>query len=141
MEISNKCVSLVKSFEGFRDKAYQCSAGVWTIGYGTTDGVEPGDRITPQEAEVWLKTDFGAFAAEVDAAITVSVTQNMFDALVSLAYNIGTGAFKNSTLLRLLNEGQANAAADQFDKWVSAGGRKLPGLVRRREIEKQLFLS
>ena len=84
--------------------------------------------------------DLKKFESAVNSAVTVPINQNQFDALVSLAYNIGTGAFKESTLIKKLNAGDIRGAADQFDVWVNAGGKRMQGLVNRRAKEKEVFL-
>lgn len=141
MEISTKGTALIKSFEGYRSSAYRCPAGVWTIGYGTTRGVKPGDKVTKIEAERLLREDLIKFQACVTKSVHVPLTQGQYDALVCLTYNIGEGAFRGSTLLKLLNQGRYEAACRQFDRWTRAGGRVLRGLVRRRDAEQSLFRS
>lgn len=141
MKVSDELVQLVGEFEGFRDKAYKCPADVWTIGYGFTKGVKPGDTITKAEADVRLKRELNEFSAGICKYITVFLTQNQFDALVSFAYNIGLGAFKDSTLLRKLNARDYAGAAEQFPRWNKAGGKVLNGLVNRRARERELFLK
>lgn len=138
---SSRCVDLVKSFEGFFDHAYQCPAGVWTIGYGTTKGVKPGDRCTHEQAEQWLADELADKAERVDELVKVAVTQNQFDALCSFSYNVGSYALEKSTLLRKLNAGDIHGAADEFPRWNKGGGKVLPGLVRRRDAERALFLE
>lgn len=144
-KISNNGVSLIKEFEGCRLTAYRCSAGTWTIGYGhtgTVDGkaVASGMTITAAKATELLKADLSKFEAAVNTYVAAPITQNMFDALVSFAFNCGTGALKGSTLLKKLNAKDYNGAAAEFPKWNKAGGVVLNGLVRRRERERQLFL-
>lgn len=138
-------VELIKEFEGCRLTAYKCPAGVWTIGYGhtgTVDGkaVASGMTITAAKATELLKKDLAKFEAAVNSYVTAPITQNMFDALVSFAYNCGSGALKGSTLLKKLNTKDYDGAAAEFPKWNKAGGKVLKGLVRRRERERQLFL-
>jgi lysozyme len=139
-------LSLIRQAEGLRLRAYLCPANVWTIGIGTTvypDGrkVRSGDKCTEQQADRYLAHDLQEFERAVAAMVTVPVTSNQFSALVSLAYNIGIGALKKSTLLRLLNAGDYAGAANQFPRWNRGGGRILPGLVKRRAAERALFLS
>jgi lysozyme len=141
MKTSQKCIDLIKKFEGCALKAYKCPAKVWTIGYGHTNNVRPDDVISKSEAEELLRIDLAKFEAGVNAAVKVKLTQGQFDALVSFAYNLGTGALQGSTLLKLLNAGNYTGAAAQFDKWIYAGGKILLGLQRRRAAEKELFLS
>lgn len=138
-------LQLIREFEGLRLKAYQDSVGVWTIGYGTTringEPVKQGMEITKEKAEELLLEDVTAFANKIKPLITASVTTNQFNALVSLAYNIGVGAFGKSTLLKKLNSGDIFSAADQFLVWNKAGGKVLQGLVNRRKKERELFLT
>ncbi len=141
MNISTNGIELIKQFEGCVLKAYKCPAGIWTIGYGHTAGVIEGQTITRAEAEGLLKQDLARFERVINNIVKVEINQNQFDALVSFSYNLGSGALNNSTLLRLLNKGDYNGAAEQFDRWVYAGGKKLAGLVKRRTAEKELFLK
>ena len=146
MKVSNKGLELIKEFEGFSSTAYLCSAKKATIGYGNTfweDGtpVKIGDQISKERAETLLKHVVDNFSVAVEVDIKIEVTQNQFDALVSLAYNIGLGAFKNSTLLRQLNRGNFVGASQEFLRWDKSNGKPLPGLTRRREREKLLFDS
>jgi lysozyme len=139
---SDACIELVKEFESFQPKAYLCPAGVWTVGYGTTEHVQPGDVVTQLEASELLRSDVQEAAAAVDDLVDVELTQNQYDALCSLIYNIGREAFKNSTLLKLLNAGKsAKDVGPQFDRWNKGGGRVLAGLVKRRAVERDLFES
>jgi len=146
MKTNQAGVDLIKSFEGFSEKAYLCPAGVWTIGYGTTvwfgsDKVKGGDRVSRSEAELLLQHDLLVFEAGVKKLLRVPVRPNQFAALVSLAYNIGLRAFEDSTLLKLINQSQEDeAVAPQFLRWNKAGGKVLTGLTRRREAEIKLFL-
>ncbi|CAB4156973.1 COG3772 Phage-related lysozyme (muraminidase) [uncultured Caudovirales phage] len=141
-----EAIALIKRFEGFRTDAYLCPAGVWTIGYGTTrwpDGraVMPGQAISEPDAAKLAADQIADFARQVDALVKVPVNARERGALVSLAYNIGMGAFRDSTLLRLLNEGKKADAAAQFLRWNRGGGQILGGLVARREAERALFLK
>lgn len=142
MNISEKGIKLIKDFEGCSLNAYKCPANVWTIGYGHTGAnVHRGMKITQKEADNMLKQDLTVHCNNVSKLVQVPLNQNQFDALVSLEFNIGYGAFKNSTLLKLLNQKRYHEASSQFDRWVYAGKTKLAGLIRRRNSEKQLFLS
>lgn len=145
-QVNQKGIDLIKEFEGFRRNAYLCPAGVWTIGYGSTfypDGrkVQKGEVISNKEAEELLKITVNNFAKEVDNLVTVPINDNQFSALVSFAFNVGVYAFKNSTLRRVLNQGNYQEAARQFLRWDKAGGKTLAGLTRRRQAERNLFLS
>lgn len=134
-------VNLIKSFEGCKLTAYQDSAGVWTIGYGHTSGVYSGMKITEAQAEQYLKGDLVTAENAVNGKVTYSIKQNQFDALVSFTYNVGSGNFGSSTLLKKLNQGDINGAANEFGKWIYAGGQVLDGLVKRRAAEKEMFLN
>ena len=139
MQISKAGLDLIKQFEGLYLKAYSCPAGVPTIGYGHTAGVAMGQSITQQQADDYLRRDVRQFERAVSRLVRVPLTQGQFDALVSFAFNLGEGALAQSTLLRLLNAGDYAGAAAQLDRWNKAGGRVLPGLVRRRAAERALF--
>ena len=135
-------IDLIKQFEGLRLAAYQDMVGVWTIGYGHTGpDVKPGLVITQQQAEQLLINDLAQFERRVNDLVTVQINQNQFDALVSFSYNLGVGALQKSTLLRLLNAGSYQPAADEFPRWNRAGGNVVAGLTRRRYAERQLFLT
>lgn len=145
-QVSPQGVDLICGFEGLELKAYDDGAGVCTIGYGTTiyphgKAVQYGDTCTIEQAKNYMQYDLRRFEQAVTAAVNVPLNQNQFDALVSLSYNIGIGAFKNSTLLKLLNASDYNAASHQFDVWIKAGGKTVQGLVNRRAVEKTLFLK
>lgn len=134
-------VNLIKSFEGLRLKAYQDAVGVWTIGYGTTRGVKPGQEISEAQAEALLKTDLARFERDVSQAVRVPINDNQFAAIVSFTYNVGSGAMRSSTMLRKLNRRDIYGAANEFPRWNRAGGRVLAGLTRRRNAERALFLG
>ena len=134
--------AMIASFEGLRLTAYQDIVGVWTIGYGHTGpDVKPGLAITRQQADQLLVNDLARFERGVNALVTVRLNQNQFDALVSFSYNLGLSSLQGSTLLRLLNAGNFQAAADQFLRWNRAGGKEVAGLTRRRAEERKLFMS
>ena len=146
MAVSPFGVDLICGFEGKRLTAYDDGVGVWTIGFGTTVypnsiKVKKGDACTEAQAKAYMAHDLKKFESAVNNAVTVPLSQNQFDALVSLAYNIGTNAFSGSTLVKKLNSNDNRGAADQFDVWVNAGGKRTQGLVNRRGKEKALFLS
>lgn len=141
MKTSPKGIALIKEFEGLRLKAYQCPGGVWTIGYGHTAGVKPGMLISKAQAEEYLKADLIAFERYLNG-LGLALNQNQFDALVSFIYNVGTGNFSNSTLLRKVRANpQDNSIMDEFLRWVYSKGRVLPGLQRRRLAEMKLYFS
>lgn len=144
MKISKAGLNLIKEFEGIRLESYKCPAGIWTLGIGHTSAagppkVEPGMRITVQEAYDILNRDLDQYEAAVNKYVKVPLTQNQFDALVSFVYNVGVGAFQKSTLLKKLNAGQYNAVPGELMKWTKAGGKELAGLVRRRRAEAALW--
>lgn len=144
--ISSKGVDLICSFEGLKLKAYDDGVGVTTIGYGTTrypngKSVQYGDQCSIEQAKSYMQFDLNRFEQAVSRAIQVPLSQNQFDALVSLAYNIGINAFQNSTLLKRLNTLDYIAAGQQFDVWIKASGKTVQGLVNRRAVEKALFFK
>lgn len=141
MEVSARGLRLIQHHEGLRLTAYKDSAGVPTIGYGSTKGVRMGDEITEAQALELLEADVERHADGVREAVDVPLTQHQFDALVSFAFNVGVGAFRDSTLLRKLNRGDYQGAADELLRWHYAGGKRLAGLEKRREAEKTLFLE
>ena len=141
MNTSPKGIALIIEFDGLRLKAYQCPGGVWTIGYGHTAGVKPGMVITEAQAEEYLKANLIAFERYLNG-LGLALNQNQFDALISFIYNVGTGNFSNSTLLRKVRANpQDNSIMDEFLRWVYSKGRVLPGLQRRRLAEMKLYFS
>lgn len=142
MKISQKGIAVIKQFEGLRLTAYKCPAGVLTIGYGSTGAhVKPGMTITAQEAERLLLDDISRFEVGVQEVIKKPLTQGQFDALVSFSFNVGLGALRESTLAAKLKAGDIACAANEFARWSKAGGKILPGLVKRREAERALFVG
>ena len=142
MNISDAGLSLIKSFEGCRLTAYlPTPQDVPTIGYGSTRGVTLGDTCTQAEADQMLREDCSEAEGCVSMAVDVDLTQHQFDALVSLVFNIGCGAFRGSTLLKLLNAGDFDAAQHQFSRWDKQAGKVLAGLTRRRAAEAALFAA
>jgi lysozyme len=147
MNINQATIDLVKEFEGLELKAYRDPVGVLTIGYGYTNhagygpGVKVGDVWTEAMAEEMLITGLRKFADQIIPHFTRKPTENQFGAMLSLAYNIGPGAFRKSTCLRRFNAGDIKGAAEALTWFNKAGGRVLRGLVRRREAERALFLS
>ena len=134
-----KAKRLIKEFEGLRLTAYLCPAGVWTIGYGHTKGVKRGMKIDQAQADRLLDIDLIDVARSIRQLVKVNINDNQEQALVSFIFNVGARAFSNSTLLRKLNNKDYAGASSEFDKWVYAKGKKLPGLIRRRKAEKDLF--
>lgn len=141
MQYSKSGLALTERFEGCRLVAYQDSVGVWTIGYGHTRGVCAGMTCTEAQAQQWLEEDTANAVADVNANCHVQLTQDEFDALVDFAFNLGDGSLNGSTLMKLVNEKNFAAAADQFDEWDHAGGRVVAGLLRRREAEQVEFVG
>jgi len=146
--LTNALNFIKKAEGGLYLKAYQDSGGVWTIGYGSTYDfdkqrkVQQGDIITAEQAQKWLEITTSKDAAEIKNLVKVPLNNNELNALISFTYNVGLGAFKASSLLRLLNSGaDKKIVADQFDRWVFDNGVKVKGLISRRNAEKKLFLS
>lgn len=137
--VCQAAVDLVKHFEGLYLNAYLCPAGVPTIGYGHTEGVKLGQTITAAQAEAFLSADLTDAARQVDKLVKVPLTANQRGALASFVFNLGAGSLASSTLLKLLNAKDYAGAAAQFDQWVHAAGKVLPGLVKRRAAERELF--
>jgi len=142
MKIGKKGIDLIKHFEGFSPTVYRCAAGVPTLGYGSTHGITMDTPpITEKEGLELLMYDISKFERAVDRLIKVPLTQGQYDSLVSFSFNLVSGALQSSTLRRKLNRSEYESAADEFPKWVFAGGRKLKGLIRRRYAERELYLS
>jgi len=140
MKTSEQGIELIKEFEQFAAEEYICPAGKRTIGYGHV--IQPGEEfgtLTEEEATELLMQDLDHFEQCVCSLVRVPISQSQFDALVSFAYNVGGMALKKSTLLKCLNAGEYDSAADEFPKWNKGGGRVLNGLIRRRAAEKALF--
>lgn len=130
----------ISSFEGCRLSAYKCSAGVWTIGYGHTEDVKEGDTCTEEQANAWLIEDIRNTQLLLAHYVNVPVSEGEFVALVSLAFNVGVGALMKSKLLRKLNAGDREGAAEEFLDFDLANGKRIAGLTRRRKEEHDLFL-
>ena len=147
MKLNKEGANLIKSFEGCKLKAYQCSAKKWTIGYGNTfyeDGtlVKIGDAISQQKAEQLFELIANEFASKVAKLVTSNVTDNQFGALTSFAYNCGVVNLQKSTLLKKVNANHNDITIKQeFLKWNKAGGKVLAGLTRRREAESNLYFK
>ena len=145
---SKKGIDLIKKYEGFRSRPYLCPAKVPTIGYGATyypngQKVKLSDpAIDEKHASILLEAMLIPYEKAVDSFCRDDINQNQFDALVSFAYNLGTSALKNSTLLKKVNKNPNDKSiALEFNKWVNAGGKKLEGLVKRRTEESKLYFS
>lgn len=140
--ISDKLLSLVKEFEGCKLTAYQDIVGVWTIGYGCTGhDIGPGVVWTQEQADNALVSRLEALQTDIEGIVNTKLTQNQLDALTSFAYNLGLAALQRSTLLKKVNNLDAEGAAQAFLSWCNAGGHEVPGLLRRRQAEAALFLS
>ena len=139
MKISQEGIALIKKFEGCELEAYKCAAGVLTIGYGHTKGVTESMKITQSEAESMLVEELVEYEKAVLDAVTISIDQCMFDALVSWTYNLGPTNLRSSTMLTVLNKGEYDDVPAQIKRWNKANGKVLDGLIRRREAEALLF--
>ena len=148
MEIPNEVAfSIIRHFEGWRPRVYRCPAGLATIGYGSTYGLD-GERVTMAHREITLVEgdqllcwSVGSSRRSVARLVKVPLTINQRSALISLCYNIGSGNFQGSTLRAMVNRYEDESAANEFWKWRRAGGVILAGLVRRREAERALFVA
>jgi lysozyme len=142
MKYSETGLAKTKDFEGLRLSAYQDSGGVWTIGYGHTGkDVKKGSTITEQDADDLLKKDVQWAVDCVNRNVQAELNQNQFDALVDFVFNIGCGAFDRSTLLKKIHDGDFEGAAEEFLRWKFVKGVAVPGLLRRREADRKLFLT
>mgnify|MGYP003111313527 FL=1 len=139
MKTSAEGIALIKKFEGLELDSYQCSANVWTLGYGHTQGVAEGDSCSEDEAEIILVNDLKEFETYVNALVDAELDQNQFDALVAWTFNLGPTNLRTSTLLKKLNAGDYNDVPSEIKRWNRAGGQVLDGLIRRREAEALLF--
>lgn len=142
MSATAHAVPIVKRWEGCRLEAYLCPAGIWTIGWGATGpGIVKGLRWTQAQADDRLALDLDRFLKGVRSVLKRPATDAQLGAMTSLAYNIGVGAFKDSTLLRKFNAGDIAGAAAEFPKWKRSNGVVLKGLVDRRADERRVFLG
>lgn len=141
MAASQRLLDMIKRYEGFREHPYICPGGQLTIGYGKA--IKPGEytSISRENAEILLRNTVASFERSIKKLVKVPLNQNQYDALVSFAYNVGAGNFKNSTLLKKLNAGDYKGAADELLNWTRSKGKVLKGLVRRRDEERALFLT
>lgn len=142
MQISKKGIDLVKKFEGCYLTAYKCPGDIWTIGYGHTKGVKPGQKITHAQAEEFLRNDLIDHMKVAITQIKITLTQNQYDAIASFCFNLGANIFtKYPKLLATLNNGQWEKFCEKLQKFCHGGGKVLPGLVKRRKAEAALFLE
>jgi lysozyme len=132
-------LTLIKTYEGLSLRSYRCPAGMWTVGYGHTRTVAPGLELRPEQADALLLEDLRIFEKAVAELVQVPLNDNQFAALVSLAFNIGVVALGRSTLLKHLNAGQLDKVPPEFMRWTKVGTLELPGLVRRRTAEVELW--
>ncbi len=139
MKTSQYGIDLIKHFEGCVLKAYKCPAGVWTIGYGHTKDVQPGDEWSEDHADHMLEVELHEYEGYINNLVTCPLSQNQFDALVSWVYNLGSANLEASTLLKRLNAGDYPDVPNQIKRWNKAGGKVLEGLTRRREAEAIMF--
>jgi lysozyme len=143
--VTDQGLALIKRFEGFSPTPYLCPAGWWTIGWGAIHGLDgqpvtvATPPVTKEEAEILLRRDVAVAERAVLRLITVPLSDGRFDALASFAFNLGGGALQRSTLRRKVNREDHGDVPDEFRKWVWGGGRKLPGLIRRREAEAMMY--
>ena len=141
MQTSSKGIELIKRHEGLRLTAYQCPAGIWTIGYGHTRDVEPEQRITAEQAAALLKIDLKEYERAVTDNVHIPLSQLQFDALVSFCFNVGVVYFRESTMLKRINEEKHEEAMIALKWWDKAAGKPLKGLKRRRNEEVEMYLK
>jgi len=140
MRVSAKLRKFVQGFEALRLSAYDDGTGVWTVGWGHTGvDVVPGMTITEAQAKKYFNGDMAVAETAVGMNVDVPLSQSQFDALCSFVYNVGSGAFRSSTLLRKLNAGEHSAVPFEMQRWIHGGGRVMAGLVRRRAEEAAMF--
>ena len=142
MKASEILINKLKQFEGYRAKAYRCPAGVWTCGYGHTKGVTARTMCDKKKAEEWLRMDLESIENFLSAVPEVCKSQGRFDACADFCFNLGTGAFRGSTLFKRIQKKESVAAIQaEFLKWVYAGGKPLEGLKNRRRWEAQRWVE
>jgi len=144
MHISQEGIDLVKKFEGCPTEdgmvvAYQCAAGVWTCGYGSTRGVQKGDVWSLEKAEMMLIDELEEYGNHVEEMVSIPLNQCQFDALTSWCFNLGPSNLRSSTLLQVLNQGDYEGVPYQIKRWNKVNGQVNDGLIRRREAEALLF--
>jgi lysozyme len=137
--ISSAGLDLIKHFEGCRLEAYQDGVGIWTIGYGHTNGVKHGDTCSQHQADEWLEQDLITAENAVSKLVKVPLSDNEFAALVAFTFNLGQGSLASSTLLKKLNAGDHAAVPDQVKLWDHAGGKVCTGITKRRAAEAELW--
>lgn len=139
MECNKKGIDLIKSFEGLSLQVYHDVVGLLTVGYGHRTNLAWGESISQETADQLLEQDLKHFSDGVTKLLKVELNENQFSALVSFAYNLGIGSLEHSTLLKMCNQNKLTECQNQFGKWCHAGGHVVPGLVRRRNAERDLF--
>lgn len=148
MAVNDATIRLITEFEGFVPTWYKDPVGIWTVGFGHTDAAgkpkyaeTKAKQFTREEGMNMLRNDLGQYEAAVNRAVKVPLNANQYGALVSFTYNLGAGNLEKSTLVKKINAGDFEGAANEFKKWNKAGGKVLAGLTRRREAERQLFVA
>lgn len=142
--ISQRGLDLIKRFEGFSAKPYLCPAGVWTIGYGSTNNVDKDSKpVDKDEAETLLREALMPITLDLNRIVPDTLTQNQFDSLCSFCYNLGFGAFMSSTLRKVIerNPDDYEHIRKEFMRWVNVNGKKMNGLIKRREAEADLYCA
>lgn len=142
MKVSNELIDKIKQFEGYRSKAYRCSAGVLTCGYGHTKGVTARTTCNKNKALAWLRADLEPIERFLSAIPEVCKSQGRFDACADFCFNLGVNAFKGSTLLKQIQKkSSVSIIQAEFLKWIYAGGKPLEGLINRRRWEAQRWVE
>lgn len=147
VNVPDKAYDLARTFEGLRLEPYRDAAGLWTVGYGRllsrdkTKGLSDFPAITLEKAEEFLAQDLNRAALSVNRLCPVSLNENQYAALIDFTFNTGSGNLQASTLRKKINRLEFEEAGDEFLKWIWAGGVKLPGLVKRRRAERELWLE
>ncbi len=141
MKASQQAYNLIREFEGLRLQAYQCPSGIWTIGYGHTTNMAPNTVISQLQANLLLQEDIAQCERTLNR-YNLALTQNMYDALISFIYNVGSGNFHRSALLSKIKANPYDSSiSDEFLKWIHSKGKSLAGLQRRRMAEMKLYFS
>lgn len=141
MKLNQDGINLIKSFESCSLKVYKDIRGLNTVGYGHRTDLPEGTVINVQEAETLLENDLSNVCKQLNEYLKIPLSDNQYSALVSFVFNLGIGEFANSTMLKMINAGGINPAAQQFERWDMAGDKVVDGLLRRRLAEKALYLK
>ncbi len=142
--IGKKGLELIKRFEGFRATPYLCPGGIWTIGYGTTNRVNKDTApVSKEDAEMLLREDLTSITNELNRILPDSLNQNQYDAICSFCYNLGIFNFEQSTLRKVIEREPDNheRIRKEFMRWVNVNGKKMNGLIKRREAEADLYCN